>query len=139
MADVKTKRNKASVAQFLDTVADEQRRSDSKKVLAMIKKATGYPPRMWGDSIVGFGSYHYKYASGREGDWPLAGFSPRKQALTLYIMPGFKRYPELMKKLGKHKTGSSCLYLKKLEDVDLDVLQTLVKESVRYMEKKYNR
>ena len=92
---------------------------------------------MWGTSIVGFGSYHNRYASGREGDWPLTGFSPRKQALTLYIMAGFQRYPELMKKLGKYSTGSSCLYLKRLADVDLAVLETLIRESIRHLKATY--
>jgi hypothetical protein len=101
-----------------------------------MKKITKEEPKMWGPSIIGFGSYHYKYASGREGDFFLTGFSPRKQSLTLYIISGFKRYDELMKKLGKHKTGSSCLYINKLEDVDMKVLKTLITESVKYMKKK---
>lgn len=92
---------------------------------------------MWGSSIVGFGSYHYRYESGREGDWMLTGFSPRKQALTLYMMGGFQRHDELMNKLGKYKTGKSCLYVKKLEDIDLDVLRQLVAESVDYMRQSY--
>lgn len=92
---------------------------------------------MWGSSIVGFGSYHYQYASGREGDWPIVGFSPRKQNLTLYIMNGFDRYESLLARLGKHKTGKSCLYLNKLEDVDLQLLRELIQESVAYMKNKY--
>ena len=102
-----------------------------------MKQITKEEPIMWGPSIVGFGSYHYKYESGREGDMCITGFSPRKQNLTIYILPGFKRYSELMKKLGKHKTGSSCLYINKLEDVDLKVLKQLITESVKYMKKKY--
>ncbi|MEJ2103609.1 MAG: DUF1801 domain-containing protein, partial [Ignavibacteriaceae bacterium] len=122
MADLKTKPNKASVEKFLNSVKDEKKRTDSFKILEMMKKITKEEPIMWGPSIIGFGSYHYKYASGREGDFFVTGFSPRKQNLTLYIMSGFKRSPELMKKLGKYKTGSSCLYINKLEDVDLKVL-----------------
>ena len=101
-----------------------------------MKKITKEEPKMWGPSIIGFGSYHYKYASGREGDFFLTGFSPRKQSLTLYIISGFKRYDELMKKLGKHKTGSSCLYINKLEDIDMKVLKELITESVKYMKTK---
>lgn len=98
-----------------------------------MEEITGEPAKMWGDSIVGFGSYHYKYASGQEGDWMLTAFSPRKQNLTLYIMPGFERYENLMKQLGKYKTGKSCLYIKKLEDVDLEVLKELIDLSVKQM------
>ena len=136
MADLKTKPNKASVEKFLNSVKDEKKRTDSFKILEMMKKITKEEPIMWGPSIIGFGSYHYKYASGREGDFFVTGFSPRKQNLTLYIMSGFKRSPELMKKLGKYKSGSSCLYINKLEDVDLKVLKTLIAESVKYMKNK---
>ncbi|MCO5207271.1 MAG: DUF1801 domain-containing protein, partial [Anaerolineae bacterium] len=94
---------------------------------------TGEPGALWGTSIVGFGTYHYKYASGREGDWFVTGFSPRKQNMTLYIMPGFEQYNDLLSKLGKHKTGKSCLYINKLDDVDLDVLRELVAQSADYM------
>ena len=131
MAEQKTKPTNVSVAQFLKSVADEKRREDSYKVLELMKKITKEKPKMWGPSMVGFGNYHYKYASGHEGDCFVTGFSPRKQALTLYIMAGFKKYPELMKKLGKFKTGSSCLYIKKLEDVDLKVLKELITMSVK--------
>lgn len=133
MADVKTKVNDASVEAFLNGVEDEKKRRDSFAVLQLMQEVTGEEPKMWGPSIVGFGSYHYKYASGREGDWMLTGFSPRKQALTLYIMAGFKRYEELMARLGKYKTGKSCLYVKKLEDVDLPTLRELVRGSVEHM------
>ena len=138
MAELKTKPNKASVDKFLNSVKDERKRKDCFKVLELMKKITKEEPVMWGPSIVGFGSYHYKYESGREGDWFLTGFSPRKQNLTLYIMSGFKRYNELMKKLGKHKTGSSCLYINKLEDIDMRVLKELITESIKYMKKKYS-
>ncbi|MGB5288314.1 MAG: DUF1801 domain-containing protein [Ignavibacteriaceae bacterium] len=136
MAELKTKPTKVDVEKFLKSVIDKKRQEDSFKILELMKKITKEEPKMWGPSIVGFGSYHYKYASGREGDFFLTGFSPRKQSLTLYIMSGFKRYDELMKKLGKHKTGSSCLYINKLEDVDLKVLITLITESVKYMKNK---
>lgn len=137
MAELKTKKNTASVEGFLKKVKDSQRKEDCFKVLELMKRVTGEKPLMWGSSIVGFGSYHYVYATGREGDWPLTGFSPRAQNLTLYIMPGFDRYDELMKRLGKFKTGKSCLYLKKLDDVDQNVLEKLISESVKYMKKKY--
>lgn len=136
-AELKTKVNDASVEGFLNQVENEKRRSDAFEVLYLMKEVTGEQPKMWGASIVGFGTYHYKYASGQEGDWPLTGFSPRKQSLTLYIMPGFSRYDDLMTKLGKYKTGKSCLYVNKLTDIDKDVLKTLIKESVELMKKKY--
>jgi len=136
MAELKTKPNKVSVEKFLNSVKDEKKRNDSFGILEMMKKITKDEPVMWGTSIVGFGKYHYKYASGREGDWFLTGFSPRKQNLTIYIMSGFKRYNALMKKLGKHKTGSSCLYINKLEDLDMKVLKELITESVKYMKNK---
>ncbi len=134
MTELKTKKNNQDVEQFIDAV-DEKRKDDCKAVLKMMEEVTGAKPAMWGPSIVGFGSYHYKYQSGREGDWFLTGFSPRKQNLTLYIMPGFEKYPTLMKKLGKFKTGKSCLYIKKLEDVDMKALRQLVKESVAHLKK----
>ena len=135
MAELKTKRNKGDVETFLNSVPDEKKRRDSFAILELMKEVTGKEPEMWGDSIIGFGSYHYKYASGREGDWFLTGFSPRKQNLTLYIMAGFNEYEQLLSKLGKHSTGKSCLYIKKTEDVDLDALKELVKQSVKHMEK----
>jgi uncharacterized protein DUF1801 len=130
MAELKTKQTTASVEEFLNSVADESRRKDCFRVLEMMKAATNAEPAMWGTSIVGFGRYRYKYESGTKGEWFLVGFSPRKQDLTLYIMPGLERYPSLMKKLGKHKTGKSCLYIKKLEDVDVPTLKQLIKQSV---------
>lgn len=133
MAELKTKQTDQSVDGFLNKVPEEKKREDSFAIKKLMEAVTGEPAKMWGDSIVGFGSYHYKYASGREGDWMLTGFSPRKQNLTLYIMPGFDRYEELMEKLGKYKTGKSCLYIKKLEDVNLDVLKELVDLSVKHM------
>lgn len=133
MAELKTKENDASVADFLATVADPTRRADCGAVLAMMRRATGCEPRMWGASIVGFGKYSYRYESGRTGEWMVTGFSPRKQDLTLYIMPGFTRYDALLARLGRHKTGKSCLYLKRLADVDTAVLQELITASVEAM------
>ena len=137
MAEPKTKQTGASVAAFLNGIEDKQKRADAKKVASMMRAATGSRAKMWGAAIVGFGSYHYNYASGREGDWMLVGFSPRKQNLTLYIMPGFKAFDALMAKLGKHSTGKSCLYIKRLSDVDEKVLEQLVVESVKFMRSKY--
>ncbi len=130
MAELKTKKTTASVEKFLNNVADEQRRKDCFRLVEIMKAATKAEAAMWGTSIVGFGTHQYKYASGRELEWPLVGFSPRKQDLTLYIMGGLERYPALMKELGKHKTGKSCLYIKRLDDVDLPTLKQLIKESV---------
>jgi hypothetical protein len=135
MSDPKTKKNNASVETFLEDVGHERKREDSFTILELMREVTGEEGSMWGSSIIGFGSYQYKYASGREGEWFLTGFSPRKQNLTLYIMPGFEHYDSLLKKLGKFKTGKSCLYINKLEDVNLDVLRDLVKRSVEHMQK----
>lgn len=132
-AELKTKLNDASVEDFLNAVEDEQARADCFEITKIMKQVTKAEPKMWGTSIVGFGTYHYKGKSGREGDWMLVGFSPRKQNLTLYIMAGFDRYDELLKKLGKFTTGKSCLYIKKLADVDKKVLKELVTESVKVM------
>ncbi len=129
MSEVKTKKNEASVEGFLKSVENEKRREDSFVVLDLMKEVTGEKPTMWGTSIVGFGSYHYKGASGREGDWMKVGFSPRKQNMTLYIMDGFGSYDSLLDKLGKYKTGKSCLYINKLEDVNQTVLRELVNQS----------
>lgn len=133
MADNKTQPTAASVRAFLAAVPNAKRREDSLVVAAMMEKATGAPPRMWGPSIVGFGSYHYTYASGREGDAPLTGFSPRKEALTLYILGGFDTYDELVRQLGRCRTGKACLYIKSLDDVNLKVLRRLITASVRHM------
>ncbi|MEP2670582.1 MAG: DUF1801 domain-containing protein [Cyclobacteriaceae bacterium] len=136
MAEPKTKKNDASVTAFLNKVKNKQRREDCFEVLELMKEITNEEPKMWGASIVGFGSYHYVYASGREGDWMVTGFSPRAQSLTLYIMAGFDRYEELMGKLGKFKTGKSCLYLSILEAIDKSVLKKLIKASVQHMKKR---
>ena len=135
MAELKTKKNDDRVEDFLNSVADQQKREDSFAILDIMKVITGAEPKMWGSSIIGFGNYHYKYKSGREGDWFQVGFSPRKQSITLYIMSGFSRYDALLKKLGKYKNGKSCLYVKRLSDVDIDVLTELVTQSVAHVTK----
>ncbi|MDH4048913.1 MAG: DUF1801 domain-containing protein [Gammaproteobacteria bacterium] len=137
MAELKTRQTEASVGEFLQAVKDEQKRADCKLVSKMMREVTGKPAKMWGSSIVGFGSYDYKYESGRTGSWMLCGFSPRKQDLTIYIMSGFSHFPLRMKKLGKFKTGKSCLYVKSLADVDLKELKGLIADSVKYMRDKY--
>lgn len=140
MAEIKTKQTKQSVEKFLNAIDDESRRKDCFKVLDMMKKITKEKPVIWGNGVIGFGTYHYKSKSGQEGDWFMTGFSPRKQNLTIYIIAGFKQYPDLLKKLGKYKiSGGSCLYLNKLSDIDLSVLNKLVTESVKYMKKTYSK
>ena len=131
MAENKTKATDASVEKHLASIEDEDRRKDCEALSRLMTKATKQKPKMWGPSIVGFGSYHFKYDSGREGDWLVTGFSPRKKDLTLYIMMGFEKHAELMKKLGKHSTAKSCLYIKRLSDVDVPTLKKLIKESVK--------
>lgn len=135
MAEPKTKATKASVAAFLAAIPDEERRRDCKAVAKLMQEATGEKPVLWGANIVGFGAYRYEYASGGTGDWPVVGFSPRKNDLTLYLMAGFERHADLLAKLGRHKTGKSCLYLKRLADADPAVLKELVARSVAAMEK----
>ena len=137
MSDQKTKPHDGSVEAFLNSVEHDKRREDSLAMLEIMKEITGEKAVMWGPSIVGFGKYHYKYESGHEGDSFLTGFSPRKQSLSVYIMAGFSRYEELMKQLGKYKTGKSCLYINKLEDVDQSVLRELIQASLEYMKEKY--
>ncbi len=138
MAENKTQPTKARVGDFLDSVDNPKRRADAKKVLAMMRRVTGKRATMWGPSIVGFGKYHYRYESGREGEFMLTGLSPRKQNLAVYIIPGFDEFETQMKKLGKYKTGRSCLYINKLEDVDEKVLEKLIDRSVKLMKKRYN-
>ncbi len=130
MTGLKTKPTDASVEAFLRGIPDPEPREDSMALLRLMKKVTGAAPKMWGRSIVGFGSYHYRYASGHEGDWFVTGFAPRKGTLTIYIVPGFDRSRGLLRKLGRFKRGKSCLYVKRLEDIDLAVLEELVRESV---------
>ena len=137
MAELKTKATKQNAKEFLNTVEPEGKRKDSLALLAMFQKITGEKPVMWGTSIVGFGTYHYKSErSTQEGDWPLIGFSPRKQNLTLYIMHGFADLTDLLKKLGKHKTSMGCLYINKLADVNLKVLEQIIKKRFEYNKKK---
>jgi hypothetical protein len=133
VAKLKTQPNDQDVVTFLNGIADEKKRRDCFAILNLMKDVTQAEPVMWGDSIVGFGSYHYCYESGREGDWFLTGFSPRKQNLTLYIMSGFDQYDALLGNLGKHTTGKACLYIKRLDDIDLPTLKELVRGSVEHM------
>jgi hypothetical protein len=137
MAELKTKKNDQSVEKFLNTVTDPSKREDCFEIMKLMQEVTQEEPKMWGDSIVGFGDYHYKYKSGREGDWFLIGFSPRKKNLTLYIMSGFTRYEEILGKLGKHKTGKSCLYINKLSDINKETLSQLATESVNFVKEYY--
>lgn len=138
MGELKTKVTNKSISAFVKAIEDKERQKDVKDLLAVFKEATGEVPKLWGDSIVGFGMYHYKSERSRqEGDWPLTGFSPRKQNLTVYIMPGFDLYDELMSKLGKYKSSKSCIYFKKLSDIDTVVLKKLIKRSVTDMKKLY--
>jgi hypothetical protein len=137
MAENKTKATVASVDGFLSAVEPPQRRDDAQKVCAMMARVSGEKPAMWGPSIVGFGSYHYKYASGREGDSARIGFSPRKNALVLYMLDGYREREALLQRLGKHTTGVSCLYIKKLSDVDEAVLEEMMRASLAYMSEEY--
>ena len=138
MSDNKTKPTKSSVAAFLSALADETKRADAKLLVKLMRSATGKNPIMWGPSIIGFGSYHYVYASGREGDMPLVAFSPRKTATVLYGVTGFSGAESLLAKLGKHSTGNSCLYIKRLSDVDLQLLERLVTQSLATKRRKYS-
>ncbi len=141
MAALKTRPTDASVYAFLDGVDNPNRREDARRVIEIMQRTTQEQPRMWGDRIVGFGSYHYRYASGREGDWPLIGLSPGKRNLALYIMPGFDncQCQALLARLGKHRTGRSCLYVNRLRDIDISVLEELVRQSVAEMRRRYPR
>ncbi|MCB0510168.1 MAG: DUF1801 domain-containing protein [Bacteroidetes bacterium] len=139
MAELKTQRNKQSVVAYLNSLEDAKKKSDAFVLLELFEDVCGLKGEMWGDSIIGFGSYHYQYASGQEGDWMLVGFAPRKQNLTLYLMTGAERHAELLTKLGKHKTSKgSCLYIKQLKDVDMAVLREIISRSFKLMNKKYN-
>ena len=135
MAELKTKVNDQPVLDFLNRIENDSRRQDCLTVMQLMQEVTGEAPRMWGESIVGFGSYHYRYASGREGDWMEVAFSPRKQNLTLYMMGGFEGYEDLRGQLGKIKNGKGCLYVNKLADINLDVLREMVKQSVDHLRK----
>lgn len=132
MAEIKTKPNDASVEAFINTVDNEAKRRDSFAILELMRKVTGEEPKMWGTSIVGFGKYHYKSASGQEGDWFTTGFSPRKQNISIYLMCGFDSFGDKMNKLGKYKTGKGCLYINKLSDIDISVLEEMVRIAAQF-------
>ncbi|MEE4293881.1 MAG: DUF1801 domain-containing protein [Xanthomonadales bacterium] len=138
MAKNKTVETQASVDAFIEAVDDESRRSDSRELVVLMQTITGHEAKMWGPSMVGFGAYHYRYASGREGDYFITGFSPRKTALSVYVMPGLERYEKQLARLGPHKTGKSCLYLKSLDTIDRDVLKEIISDSVRVMHEQYD-
>jgi hypothetical protein len=137
MAELKTKQTKQSVEGFIDNLPEEKLRKDCYTIVHLMQKITGLPAKMWGPSIIGFGQYHYKYESGHEGDICLIGFSPRKANLSLYVLAGFPGQEDLLEKLGKHKAGKGCLYIKKLEDVNPGTLETLIKKSFDFMRKKH--
>jgi hypothetical protein len=132
MAELKTRKNERSVEAFLNLVEDQKKRQDCFTVLELLKQVTGAEPEMWGTSIVGFGTYHYKYESGREGDWLVTGFSPRKQDITLYLMTGFTPNGALLEKLGKHKMGKSRMHIKRLEEIDLQTLKEMITQAVNH-------
>jgi hypothetical protein len=133
----KTTENDNSVLDFIKTIPGDQKQKDSLKIIDIMKKESGFEPKMWGPAIVGFGSYHYKYESGREGDAPLIGFSPRKEALTIYLSSKFDNRDELLKEFGKHKTSKACIYVKKIDDINIDVLKKMVANSLKYYKEKY--
>jgi hypothetical protein len=139
MAELKTKQTNADVIDFINTFADtEQKRNDSFELLRLMQDLTGFEPRMWGESMIGFGSYHYKSERSRqEGDWPLVGFSPRKAAISLYVYTGLKEHEHLLKDLGKFKMGKACIYVKKLSDINKEVLGKLIKETIAFLQSKY--
>ena len=139
MAEQKLKPGEESVSAFLDRIEQETRRTECYALVDMMKRATNTEPRIWGSGVIGFGNYHYKYASGHEGDCFVAGFAPRKTALTVYITAGVERFPKLLANLGKHKAGKGCLYIKKLDDVDLSVLEELVSRSVEWTKATYSK
>lgn len=138
MAKNKTEQTEANVREFIEAFADsEQKKKDSYTLIQLMQEATGHEPKMWGPSIIGFGSYHYKYKTGHEGDAPLLGFSPRKAALSLYVYTGLEEHRYLLEGLGKFTTGKVCIYVKKLEDIDKDKLRRLMDESLRYLRENY--
>lgn len=138
MTELKTKQNDASVAAFLDGIEHVKRQADTRAVCGLMAQTTGWKATMWGKTIIGFGAYEYRYESGRSGRWMMVGLSPRKTSLTVYIMPGFAGFADLMKKLGKYKTGKSCLYINKLEDVDQSILEKLIVQSIDVMKDRYS-
>ena len=138
MGELKTKQNEADVIDFINAFADsEQKRKDSFDLLKLMQDFTGYDPKMWGETMIGFGSYHYKSERSRqEGDWPLIGFSPRKAAISLYVFTGLKEHESLLEGLGKFKMGKACIYVKKLSDIDQEVLKKIMKETIAYLREK---
>ncbi|WP_425392529.1 DUF1801 domain-containing protein [Ekhidna sp.] len=137
MSELKTQPSNQSVEAFIDSVEPEWKRNDARELLRLMKRITEMEPVMWGNSLIGFGKYHYKYKSGREGDWFLAGFSPRKQNMSVYIMGGFENQEDLLEKLGKYKKSVGCLYFKKLDDIDLDILEKMILRSIETVNKRY--
>jgi hypothetical protein len=141
MAELKTKQHNADVSEFINSFADtEQKRKDSFELLKLMQDFTGFEPKMWGPSIIGFGSYHYKSErSSQEGDWPLVGFSPRKAAISLYVYTAAKEHEHLLQGLGKYKMGKACIYIKKLSDINLEVLRKMMKETIDFLQLKYGK
>ena len=141
MAEIKTKQTEANVIEFINAFADtEQKKKDSFELVSFIKEITGYDPKMWGPSIIGFGSYHYKSDRSRqEGDWPLVGFSPRKAAISLYVYSGGEFQKELLKEMGKFKMGKGCIYVKKLSDIDKEILKQMINSSIDFLQEKYGK
>ena len=137
--EAKTKKTEQSVDSYLEAIADPSVKEDCKTLIGLMQKVSGHPPKMWGPSIIGFGSYHYKYDSGHEGDICMVGFSPRKSNLSLYVLAGAPGQTDLLQKLGKHKAGKGCLYVKKLEDVDQDVLESLIKKGIDHIKTKFGK
>ena len=137
MAESKTTKSDRSVEAFIESLDDDRKREESHRLVTLMQEVTGHEPAMWGESIIGFGTYHYRYASGREGDWMLTGFSPRKRALSIYVMCGFSGHEAMMARLGRHKTGKSCLYVNKLDDIDLEVLEELLRASITSLSERY--
>jgi len=137
MAKNKTTETETSVKDFIDRVDDERKRDDSYQIIKIMKEASGFEPKMWGPSIIGFGSYHYKYSSGHEGDAPLIAFSPRKPQIVLYLSPDFENREKLLKEFGKHKTSKGCVYIKKLEDVDEGILKKIISLSIKHTKAPY--
>ena len=137
MAKIKTTETSKSVTDFINAVSDEIKRKDSFQIIDIMQKQTGFEPKMWGPGIIGFGNYHYKYESGHEGDMPLAAFSPRSTAIVFYFSESFENKDELLQSLGKHKTGKVCVYIKRLDDIDVSVLKKMISNSVKYVQSRY--
>jgi hypothetical protein len=137
MYELKTKENDKSVIEFIENVDNVKKREDAYKLLDIFTETTGYPAKMWGPSIIGFGKYHYKYKTGHEGDAPLVGFSPRKAKISLYFAPGETKREALLKDFGKHTTGKACVYINKIDDIDVDVLKELINESIKFLRETY--